>query len=276
MTLVVARKIGGDAFIISETSAFAIESSKSDPLRLTQKVIPYRDCVVAFAGIIDVTHESFAFPSIEVPSIDDVLRLSINLSTRYSGKVHFVVISKESSEITYVENGKTENRQVANLGSVSAFSAYQEIFHSAEADTKLQAEIAAELSLVRMPDDSNDEFKEHYARSVRSFRKLLLQRRPDAGGFAIPYHVVPRGVSEFGFYMSARSGQNYRDWTEIGWSTVNFGFNEREFGSYAQSFTGSQSGYRITIPQILWEREWHSPFVARTVPPQSPFLGRVI
>ena len=272
MTLVIAKKIGNFFFLISDTSAFGIGQDRANQNEFIPKIIPYPSCVVSFAGLIEPTHTQLAFNDLEFPDSSDVLDGCLKLSRRYPEQLEFVHFDYQTLAMTQISAGCRETKDQIWLGEQRAFNEFQRIrLRNAFSGTPVEN---AKVWIVRQPEATSESFLSEYNVSLKAFNSILRRTDLGIGGFPVPFTFSPIG-STFGFYVDIYSGWDTLTAVRLNeWQTVNLNFTKPEKGSFARSFTGSKSGFRMTIPQIQREIEWHSPFIERHPPPVSPFVNQ--
>lgn len=268
MTLVVARKIGNQVIINSDTRLTypKVDQHDPDPKRIqhhrpsegvvkTVNLTP--DVNLSFAGDVSVAEKVLShFPG----KIGDRVEFDLN---NLIGHLHYLHIDSgqetdfilsigdaqpSHTKIIAIKDGSVSDVHAAWIGSHDAFQIYQKTFIELSDKSKLKECLtqhsSVQVFVAEMPTN-DEELNEVYTRSHFAMRDVILgEKVADVGGFVISSVFNGYSFKYCGYFECYPIGFGRTHVLSKGVSTIPLGSNKE--GSFAVS-VGGMNIYRLPI-----------------------------
>lgn len=223
MTLVVARIVNNDVFVIGDSK---LTNASGGPIRsplqgtLKIQVLNPNFCM-AFAGEVrpsTIEGLNIISKKYSVNANEVILDKLLDLHNRNDQQLDFIIATASPAPAIFkISQGDLlENLQTAFIGDFIAFNAYQERFHQEEHVENFER---TKLWVLRLPDHEGAN-QDIFSKMCRAMRNVIHDARiPSVGDFLLPV-------------TSTTDGFNYMHYVDIdappqisnpGWNTVRFG-----------------------------------------------------
>lgn len=272
MTLIVAKKVAGNIFILADTLLTDPKKIIQEWHLVTPKILIFDNVAIAFAGVIEpVLNEWGLLPS--DLTLDEAKEACLKMKGRYKNQIDFLIVRFSDVSLFQFQNNQFQVVEHAWIGNNDAFSKFQS--HTLSILNPIANEVSdVKLSLVWLPS-KNEDFNRVYGRSLCAFLKLLSSSTENyIGGFVVPF-LVTSEVARFGSYawMNTNIGATSELLSQTAdvWHTVDFKLFSAKSGAFSIELLGSGSGFNIRIPQLMKATSWHSPFLEKVEPSGSYF-----